>query len=346
MSRLSVLAGEPHFLDHLAPVWRALPEEVRGEFYILAGLEKRAHRAGIAPRDFDENRISGPVLVASWGDLRRIRQRGIARIAFMEHGAGQSYAGDHQSAEDPSYPGGRGREDVALTLVPNKSSATRWRGAYPGMDVRVVGCPKLDQLPTREPGPKPVVALSFHYNAGNGSPEGNSAFHHYRQVLPVLAQHFDLIGHAHPRWAERLADHFTRAGIRFVADFDDVCRQADVYLCDNSSTLFEFASTGRPVVVLNSPDYRRDVNHGLRFWEAATVGVQVDGPSADEVWDRRHHRRLIESIELAIADPPAQRAAREAALKLAYAYRTGAAKRAADILAKWMASAPTEAAAA
>ena len=45
-------------------------------------------------------------------------------------------------------------------------------------------------------------------------------------------------------------------GIEYVPDFDDVLRRADVYACDNSSTLYEFASTGRPVVVLNAPWYR------------------------------------------------------------------------------------------
>jgi hypothetical protein len=78
------------------------------------------------------------------------------------------------------------------------------------------------------------------------------------------------------------------------------------------------------VVVLNRPDYRRHVNHGLRFWDAADVGVQVDRP-AD----------LSDAVADALRDDPSRQAAREAALGLVYAYRQGAAKRAADAIMDW-----------
>ena len=60
-----------------------------------------------------------------------------------------------------------------------------------------------------------------------------------------------------------------------MRDFDEVMERSTLYICDNSSTLYEFASTGRPVVVLNAPWFRRDIEHGLRFWEHADVGVSV-----------------------------------------------------------------------
>jgi hypothetical protein len=66
------------------------------------------------------------------------------------------------------------------------------------------------------------------------------------------------------------------------------------------------------------------MQHGLRFWEAADVGLQCDRP--DELGD---------TIERALADPLRARRNREAALNLVYAYRTGAAKRAADALMAW-----------
>jgi UDP-N-acetylglucosamine:LPS N-acetylglucosamine transferase len=100
-----------------------------------------------------------------------------------------------------------------------------------------------------------------------------------------------------------------------------------VYVCDNSSTIYEFAATGRPVVVLNGPHYRRDVHHGLRFWDAADVGIQVD-----------HPRDLPDAIEEALRDPEPRRRAREAALGIVYAHRTGAAQRAAAALTDWMAA--------
>jgi len=109
-------------------------------------------------------------------------------------------------------------------------------------------------------------------------------------------------------------------GIEPVEDFEDVLERADLYMCDNSSTLFEFASVGRPVVVLNAPWYRRHIEHGLRFWEAATVGVQVDHPA-----------ELRDAVMQALEDPPEQQAARQAAVRIAYTYTDGqASKRAAQ----------------
>ena len=57
-------------------------------------------------------------------------------------------------------------------------------------------------------------------------------------------------------------------------------RRADLYAVDNSSTLFEFAATGRPVVVLNAPWYRRSVTAWPRFWWGADVGANVAYPAA------------------------------------------------------------------
>jgi UDP-N-acetylglucosamine:LPS N-acetylglucosamine transferase len=116
-------------------------------------------------------------------------------------------------------------------------------------------------------------------------------------------------------------EHYYRAaGIEFVRDFDEVCRRADVYVCDNSSTLFEFASTGRPVVVMNDVSWRRNVHHGLRFWDAAHVGVNVDRADG-----------LVDAVALALEDRAEQRAARSDALDIVYVYRTGAAAGAAAI---------------
>ena len=108
-----------------------------------------------------------------------------------------------------------------------------------------------------------------------------------------------------------------------MPDFDDVLRRADVYACDNSSTLYEFASTGRPVVVLNAPWYRHDANHGLRFWDASGVGVTSYEPG-----------RPAGRASSAAADIVTRRV-RGTALDIVYAYRTGAAQRAADAIAAW-----------
>ena len=273
-------------------------------------------------------------LVASYGGLMHARRARFSRIILAQHGAGQSYGGDKKMAEHPSYPGGSANGDVGLFLAPNEHSADRWRRAYPQASVAVVGCPRLDVIPERVPGPGPVIAFSFHWDFDK-IPEMRSASGTYWRAIAELAKRHRIIGHGHPKRRD-IGRYFRSIRVPFVADFDEVCRRADVYACDNSSTMFEFAATGRPVIVLNRPEirdaqgivtdpgYRRSVSHGLRFWDAAGVGVNVDDPAALEA-----------AVRLAVEDPPDQKLAREAALDLVYAYRSGAAERAAAAIREW-----------
>lgn len=295
---IDLIASEPQYMAHLSPLWDALPERGR--------------------RVNDRNRTADAVLVASGRDLNRASRLGYGRIACLEHGIGQSY-GNREG-----YPGGKKREAVGLFLSPNETAARADRRAYPAARVTVVGDPRLDTLPRREPGP-PCIAISFHWDAADAKPWSLSAKQHYRRVLAPLAAAFPLIGHAHPRAAHTLAPLYRRLGIEFVSDFDEVCRRADVYIADNTSTLYEFASTGRPVVVLNAPWFDRSVELGLRFWEAANVGIQADEPSD-----------LIPAVERALADGPEQRSNRERALDVAYGYRSGAAERGAAAVSAWL----------
>jgi hypothetical protein len=302
---IDALATEPHFAAHIRPVWDALPQ--RGRFLTAPG--EPAYTS---------------VIVASYGDHKRAREMGYRRIVRMEHGAGQSYAGDPDTADVPNYAGGRDADDVGLFIVPGPHPAARWQTAYPAACVASVGLTKA--LPGLEWKGGPVVALSFHYAAYLGCPEGDGAFRWYRNLIPKLAKRFALIGHAHPRHASRIRPWFARSGVPFVTDFEEVCRQASVYACDNSSTLFEFAATGRPVVLLNGPHYRRTVEHGLRFWEAAHVGVHAQPAT------------VVEAIERALADAPEEQRAREHALDLVYSQRTGGAESAAAAIDDWLAA--------
>ena len=102
--------------------------------------------------------------MASYGDIKVGRRLGYGPFAFIEHGAGQSYLGaGPQPAIASSYPGGPDREDVGLFLVPNAQAGVRWREKYPQARVVLVGSPRLADLPSREPGPAPVVCTSFHW---------------------------------------------------------------------------------------------------------------------------------------------------------------------------------------
>lgn len=314
---VDVLASEQHFADHLYPVWRALKQP--GDFILTHELVSTKLRRWEGA-NASINDTSRPILVASYGDLKRARRQGRKRIARIEHGAGQSYSGVKLNG---SYAGGRDCEDVSLMLAPNQYSVDLWRESYPSMQVEMVGCPKLDTIPVKDPTEPLTVCVSFHWD-GYLVPETVSAFNHYRAVLPALSKAYNLIGHGHPRAHAILERRYRRLGIEFVTDFAEVCRRADLYVCDNSSSMYEFASTGRPVLTLNQPMYRKDVHHGLRFWEAIP-GMQVDSPG-----------ELIEAVGVALQDAPALRDAREQALNIVYAYRSGAAQRAAAVLEEWV----------
>ncbi|HEY3435196.1 MAG TPA: CDP-glycerol glycerophosphotransferase family protein [Solirubrobacterales bacterium] len=313
---IDALASAPHYADHVSAVLGALPESVRGDL-----LTPRPSNGRL--RAFEPNRPERPMLVASFGDLKRAVRLGRRRIAMMEHGAGQSYGGRRIGGDHGSYAGGRGRGPSSLFLHPGDHPAERDRRAYPRARVEVVGSPFLDTLPSRVGEPGRVVAFSFHFN-GSVAPETKNAWAWAWPTITRLRDRFAMLGHAHPRLFPTVEGVYRAAGIEPVADFRDVCRRADVYVCDNSSTLFAFAATGRPVVVLNPPWYDRTVAHGLRFWDAATVGVQCD--RVDDLGD---------AIDEALRDEPARKRDREAAVDLVYAFRSGAAKRAAAVLEEW-----------
>lgn len=328
---IDAFATELQFVDHLAAVWHALPTEARGKFLVHRTMTERARKRGIEPVQVGADDPSVPVLVASYGDHKKMRAQGRRRIAYIEHGAGQGYHGERDPLRGShgSYAGGRDRADVSLFLMPNHYSADLWRRAYPGARVEVVGCPKLDTLPVRQISPleqEPVVAVAFHWDC-RLVPETRSAYTAFRWALPELARRWQVIGHGHPRAIEGTPDlrrEYAKLGIELVPDFEDVCRRADVLAFDNTSAGFEFAATGRPVVVMNAPMYRRDVHHGLRFWDAASIGPNVWHPDA-----------LMAAVELALTDPPEVRAAREAALDIVYPVRSGASERAAAALLDW-----------
>lgn len=341
---IDALAFEPQFVDHVAPVWRAFPDELRGRFFTDPALLERARDRGIPdPEPIEAERLRrssappkaspgpGPMaFVTSIGDIKVGRRLGYRRFAFMEHGAGQAYIGDRDViARHPSYPGGADREDVELFLCPNEYSADLWRRAYSAR-VEIVGCPRLDELPRRNESDyptSPVVAVTFHWPA-RVIPEADTALGDFAPILPELASRFEVIGTCHPKadWPIRMERVYRRAGIPFAADFDEVCRRADLLVFDNTSAGFEFAATGRPVVVLNAKRYRRRVIHGGRFWTWADVGIQVD--QAEDLGD---------AIAEALEDAPERRQERERVLGLVYAHRSGAAARAAAAVASWAA---------
>ena len=273
--------SHPHYADHLWPILSSLPDGYRGDLYCASDELAQALRVRgmtcLGPRDerVSPLPVDDAVLVAGFVDVRALR-RG-RRVGLVEHGAGQTYVG----VRDGSYAGGRGRDRVSLFLCPSRRVADVNRAVYPDADVQVVGSARLDVLwkarveyHQHRDGNR--LAVSFHWPCGL-VPEAGSAWDAFRGDVAKLARSSSwvLLGHGHPRHWGRMRRWWERLGVEPVESWESVVRRADVYLCDNSSTMFEACAVGLPVVVANSPLYRRSVEHGMRFWEFAGMGPQV-----------------------------------------------------------------------
>lgn len=315
---IDAIASGTHFLAHIAPVWALLPPELRGEFFlrergITSSVREHAERLGVPNLAADPPLTNDNLtLVASSSDHKYARGLG-RRIVYLNHGIGQAAKGDDgRWLKHDSYVGTDARVGCVLFLTPGPTVSALMRQNYPEAKVVEVGCPKLDPWVGHKTGnARPRVCLSTNWDA-KVVPEFRSAFRHFEQAIPALAREFDLVGHAHPRNAARIKERFDYHGVPFIEHFDEVLRTCDLYMTDSSSTLYEFAATGRPVVVLNAPWYRRYINHGLRFWDAAHVGLNCDTPES-----------LPSVVRQALVDHPSIRAAREDALRLVYGHLDG-----------------------
>lgn len=325
---LDALASEKHYLDHLLPLWAAIPEEIRGTFYVTRPLLREGLTLG-RPRDGQN-----PVLVASFKDSLQVA-RTLRDVIYLEHGAGQTYQGDPSAERNGGYSGGDGHGSTILFLSPNEAVAERWRERYPGVPAVAIGSPRLESLSrlsttesrrfSRKKSSEKTVAISFHWHCGI-CPEADWTFPYYRQVLPALRDRFHLIGHGHPRAWVTLRHEYRKLGIEAVESFDEVLDRASVYAVDNSSTMYEAAALGIPIVALNAPHYRRDVHHGLRFWDQVP-GLQCDQPEA-----------LVATIECALEDPPEVSRIREETARSVYPHLGTAASRGAAAILEVMGS--------
>jgi hypothetical protein len=248
---VDVFCSAAHYARQIRPIYDLLPDTHRGTWY-----------------DAHEDPGGGDVIVVgAYRDLRWVRGR-YRRCCLVEHGIGQSYA---TQPDHPAYPGGnRDAYDLLLAPGPAVVDASACSTVY-------VGSPTARQAGS-DSSPRTRFAVSFHWDCGIAV-EAGTAFWEY---LPHLARQAEklpggLLVHAHPRIADEVFGQTARvAGLEPCPSFEQVVDEACVYAVDNSSTLYEFAALDRPVVVLNSQLWRRDVFHGKRFWQWADVGEQIE----------------------------------------------------------------------
>lgn len=268
---IDFIALEHHHAVHGRAIYDALPPELRGKFYTTA---RKAQ--------------SDTVAVFSYAGLKDAARNGKKAI-FCEHGVGMFYNVDH-----PSYAGSkRDRECVVLRLSPNEIHARKERETLQ-CPVEVVGVPYMDRYAgkTYARNDPPVVAFSFHFDC-RVVPETRSAWQEFIKGIRGVTKRYRVIGHGHPRIIQSLLPAYHMMDVPVVRQFDEVLEQADLYVCDNSSTIYQFAFTGKPVVLMNSRHYRRELEHigNPRFWRHADIG-----PSANE------EHELLGAIDEAFAN--------------------------------------------
>ncbi len=263
--KIDVVASEPHYLRHMLPIWDALPNELRGIVHKLPedGVVTRPAMGHIA-------------MVAAWQDVAPLR--GQCRQIYVEHGAGQTYVGREH---DPSYSGSGGtrHQGVIGYICPSQTVADRW--VKPSV---AVGCPKMDHLIGMLPPltDEPTVCFAWHWPC-KMVPEADTAWAHYEEdfeeiVLRFRAQGFRVVAHEHPKWRGEMNRRMRGFDVEILEWDEQVFEQANILIVDNSSLATEMMLLGRPVVFLNAPWYRRDVEHGGRFWDWTKWHPTVDGP--------------------------------------------------------------------
>lgn len=247
--RVDVLATQPHYADHILPVFDALPAEIRGRII------------DSPPRD-----VADITLVAGNSDARLMQPHA---VVWIEHGVGQSFVGNGMEKHS-SYPGGRHPRHIIGYVCPSQRVADAWSHNQ----TVVAGCPKLDRWFPNPPAPEPrTLSITWHWDVQELGlcPELRSARPHYDDGMFELLRRWEsegwtILGTGHPRARVELGHYWRRLGIEPTWDSNEVLERSALVIGDQLSLLYEAAALDRAVLCLNAPWYRRDVEHGLRFW--------------------------------------------------------------------------------
>ncbi|MCD6056564.1 MAG: glycosyl transferase family 2 [Thermomicrobiales bacterium] len=263
--RIHALATTPQYRRHVEAVWKHLDPSLKGD--LLVGRTASTKRYP----------TQDVVMVGGYYDVANAPHQ---RIIYVEHGAGQAYGGDETSRGHLCYHGSNHPKRVVGYISPSEQVARLWnRPAF------AAGVPALDDIPRRPIrfARHKVAAITFHFDARGAfvAPEARSAREHYIEMLHSMvgalrADGWEVIGTWHPK--DPVGHKIWRnLQIESTADPAEILSRAHLVIADNTSLLYEAAYLGIPSIVLNAPWYRKDVEHGLRFWDHVP-GHQVDSP--------------------------------------------------------------------
>lgn len=239
------VASQQNYRDHLHPMLDGHPSDAH------------MHNDNFYVNDV----VDGDVIVtASQRDFMATKHLP-GRHVYMEHGVGlQVHKRSSVLALNKYQP---------LVLVPNWYTYEELDAVHCTAPKQIVGTPKMDKL-VRVPFPGAgVVAVSFHWT-GHGR-----NYIAYRKSLKQLAATHQVIGHGHPKAWSKLKLFWEELGIEPVEDFREVVERADVYACDHSSTIYEWAALDRPVILLNRTGEERSRFTALRYGDFDNVGAKA-----------------------------------------------------------------------
>ena len=259
--RFFASALDAHYKRHLAPI----VEELLSRGHVL-----------------DEG--AEWVLTAGRLDAYRLSRRGRKPI-LVEHGAGQTYLLNGVRVD---ASGMRPDPGVRLYLGPNRQIVGFMRSQLPEAECVVVGSPALEHLAATMKQERSLVVFAVHWHSGLRVPEAGTS---WPWSLPIARTLHEAFGdrfrvHAHPRIFGRVVSQISRARFApiFEADWDLLAPDCRVLVCDNSSIIWEAATMGIRVVLVDAPGWGE--RHGLRF-----------GPEADQFFHVDSADRIVAAVE-------------------------------------------------
>lgn len=318
-SRVVFIASEGHYLRHLTPTARQIHPDCLGVTLVPLALAPLALLEGhltlswakdVSQAQYGLQRGVDPsqslAMVVSLADQVTAEKLGFS-VVRGEHGIGQTYDSPQRSS---SYAGSAMHARLYAYLAPGIHPYLQHRANCPGVVGYRVGSPFLDRFPVLKEKQTDIVGFVFHWD-NQAQAETRSTWAYWVDpILDLLNKGVVVRLHCHPREAANfrakflIPHHMEHLWVETMAELH---READVICGDNTSALYFMAASGHPVVMLNHPTYRREIEHGLRFWECSDVGIPCD-----KKWD------LEASIERASAREDVDLEFREEALRYTF----------------------------